>query len=614
MGFGVLKFGFVVAQPMPAPAPQPPPVQDPLMNLMMSQPKIDVEAEVTATASFDPPAIRPGQQTIYRVTFNNGLEESIQWPAKLSLPAGLEAFPSAEGQVFHMAGPTLVPITTFNSRISAATNGVFTVPEFTVPVYGRQIKIPAAQLTVSPNAPLRSAAALLVQASDQEVFTGQPLSVRLVFPSTAAGGIQGLQQVQFRGQGFIVDQTGSHQQIGNVTVDGTNVIAYTYNTVITPIISGKIKITVQGFTAGMRFSAPIVISGNAMIQGGAPQYTLLESDPLEINVRPLPREAELPGFTGIIDKLTLDPPTLSTSEAHVGEAVKLSVTVRGSTNFLRIVAPKPAPATDWEILSSPTNSLNTQLVQTPNQPQGQRLATFTYTLIPLSEKVKGTPAIPFSSFDPHTGSYQDLTIPSLPITVKPGDVPLTPEVAALLQPSTGPTQDEEELVLSGLATLPGRKASSLRPLQQTAWFPLIQLAPAAFFFGLWYWDQRRRFLEAHPEIVLRRRARRALHREWRVAREAARAGDAKAFSTAAVRAMRAACAPHYPADPRAVVGRDVLALLNEPERNGTLGGVVRRFFSTTDALQFGTAAAHAGELLSQRNELELVLGTLEARL
>src|SRR5262245_28702184 len=66
-----------------AQAPNPtqpgvPPVQDPLMTLMMSQPKIDLDGPVSATAAFDPPVVRPGQQTIYRVTFT-GLEESIQW-------------------------------------------------------------------------------------------------------------------------------------------------------------------------------------------------------------------------------------------------------------------------------------------------------------------------------------------------------------------------------------------------------------------------------------------------------------------------------------------------------------------------------------------------------
>src|SRR5207248_4968482 len=111
------------------------------------------------------------------------------------------------------------------------------------------------------------------------------------------------------------------------------------------------------------------------------------------------------------------------------------------------------------------------------------------------------------------------------------------------------------------------------------WFPLIQLAPAAAFFGLWRWDRRRRFLEQHPEILLRRRARRALRRERRALRRAVRDRDSKGFAAAAVSAMRIACAPHYPAEARALVGSDVLECLSAADGSDRNREVVRRFFA-----------------------------------
>ena len=126
------------------------------------------------------------------------------------------------------------------------------------------------------------------------------------------------------------------------------------------------------------------------------------------------------------------------------------------------------------------------------------------------------------------------------------------------------------------------------PPQQQAWFPLVQLAPAAAFFGLWGWDRRRRYLEQHPDILLRRRPAARLRRQRRILQRAARAADAPRFATAAVSAMRVACAPHYPAEPRALVGGDVLPLLPETDRAGRPGEVVRRFFAVTDASRFST--------------------------
>ena len=78
--------------------------------------------------------------------------------------------------------------------------------------------------------------------------------------------------------------------------------------------------------------------------------------------------------------------------------------------------------------------------------------------------------------------------------------------------------------------------------------------------------------------------------------------------------MRIGSAPHFPAAPRALVGRDVLEFLDESDRNGQSGEVVRKIFSTTDAAQFSTAAMDAGDLLAVRTELDRVLDRLEEKL
>src|SRR5437667_9190945 len=59
--------------------PTAPPLQDPLISLMASQPRLDITSVVTATAAFDPPVVGPDELSVYRVTFN-ALEQSIEWP------------------------------------------------------------------------------------------------------------------------------------------------------------------------------------------------------------------------------------------------------------------------------------------------------------------------------------------------------------------------------------------------------------------------------------------------------------------------------------------------------------------------------------------------------
>ena len=91
--------------------------------------------------------------------------------------------------------------------------------------------------------------------------------------------------------------------------------------------------------------------------------SLLESDSAAIAVRPLPQEGQLPGFTGAIGKLSLDPPVLATANLRVGEPVHLAVTVHGSSNLVRSIAPPAPKAADWEIFNAGSNNPSPQVVQ-----------------------------------------------------------------------------------------------------------------------------------------------------------------------------------------------------------------------------------------------------------
>jgi hypothetical protein len=590
------------------------------MSLMISQPKIDISSPVKPTAVFDPPVVAPGQPAIYRVTFN-ALEETIDWPDKIAAPAGLEMSRGAHGEMLRMGPGSFLPLTAFNYRARPSGLGTFNVPEFTVSVYGKPVTVPAARLEVvsAPPPPAQPAQRVLLELPATNLFLGQPIRARVVSPGMLGGGVQGLAQVQLVGRGFLVDLGGIRQRIEAMPFGGTHVPAFIYEATLTPMVEGKVSVFGQGFLAGSHFSGSVVIMGGAMIPGGPPQYTLVETEPVELHVRPLPPEGELPGFTGAIGSFMLGLPKLATNVVRVGDVVTLAVMVtnRGDGPLARLVAPPAPHAADWQVFGptevAPPMALPLGVPGLPGP--GDKLVgvtTFNYTLIPLTEQARATPSIPFSYFDPQTGRYADLTVPPVPVTVKAGAAPS--DLQALVQAAAPPVEAEKEPVLSGLAASPGRTAATLVPSQQQAWFPLAQLAPVAAFGGLWGWDRRRRYYEKHPDILLRKRARRALRRQRRAVLRAARAKDAPRFATAAVSAMQIACAPHYPAEPRALVGSDVLALIHGTGGNGRASEVVRRIFDVTDATRFATSGGDAAALLALEPDLERVLQQLEDRL
>lgn len=579
------------------------------MQLMLSQPRIDMDSPVSPVATFDPPVVRRGEVAIYRVTLN-ALETAVDWPDRIPVPAGLSAQLGGHGQILAMAAGLLAPRTSFNYRVRASANGQLTIPEFTVKVNGKAVAIPAAHLQVASVLPPGTPPAqqLLLDLPTNSLFVGQSIVARVLFPGSPAGMIQSLGQVQLNGQGFIVDQSSAHARIEALPLGlaGHSLNTFVYELSLTPIATGKLSVAAQGYAVGNRVVGGIILPNPGLAANSLPQYTLVDSDPVTLEVRPLPGGSQLPGFTGAVGLYSVDPPELSTNVLSVGEPVQLTVKVRGEGNLARLVPPAAPKAPDWQIFAVPPEATPPQILA------AQGHVTFRYTLIPLTDKARSTPEIPFSAFDPARAVYSDLTIPALSVTVLPGTVSAA-DLQSVLQAEKLDREPEKEPVLSGLVFSPGLSAG-LVPVQQRAWFPLLHLVPAGCLLTLWLWDRRRRYLEHHPEIVLRRRALRALRRERRALQRAAGKRDSKGFAAVAVKAIKIAVAPHYPAEPRALVGADVLTILPEQERAGRPGQIVRDLFARADAAHYSAVPVDTGQLLAAEPEIEALLDQLEARL
>ena len=343
----------------------------------------------------------------------------------------------------------------------------------------------------------------------------------------------------------------------------------------------------QGFTAGREFTGPISITGQVVLPGGLAHYVLL----VATGSNQCPSAAGRRAAVGLHRrdwKIFSRSAAAGHQPAARGVPVQLKVAAHGDGDLNRLVPPPPPRVKDWQII--------------PDHPPG-----ISFTLIPLTDEVTETPAIPFSSFDPATACYVDLTIPSLPVTVAADSLPV--KMAAL----DDETKSDVPLALSDLSPTPGKTGASLKPLQMRGGFVCLQLVPVVGFLALWQWDRRRRFLEAHPEIVRRRQARRALRREKNKLTKAASAGDVTAFVRHAADALKIVCAPQYPAHPQALVRADVLAQLDDAERIGRAGETVRKIFAAADP-RFALTPQAQADLLKIQSDVDAVLQKLEEKL
>ena len=557
-------------------------------QLQVAQAPVDVTSPVTASAVFDPAAVRVGEKTFYRVKVE-ATESSIQWPEEISAPGQLKLGAKARGQITQFLGNNFRVLTSFIYEVRPTAAGHFTITNFTVNAFGQQVEVPAASLDVfTQNTNSAPARQLVLETSATNVFLGQPFHARVLLPSGPANEIEALREIQLNGEGLMTDKTAMRQSIEVVNVGGQLKSSFICDMTVTPISTGALIFFAQGFTAGREFSGPISIRGQVTIPGGPAKYVLLVSEPVAINVRPLPAENKVSGFTGAIGKFFNDPPQLSTNRLRVGEPAHLKLNFHGAGDLTRFVPPAPPRSRDWQIIAD-------------NPP-----ATG-FTLIPLTDEAHETPVIPFSCFDPSAAKYVDLTIPPLPVTVVGEGLPVERPASDAESISDVPAK------LSDLAPAPGKTVASLKPLQLRVWFVVLQLVPVMGFFALWRWDRRRRFLEAHPEIVRRRQAKRALRREKVKLQKAVGAGDAEKFAHRAADMMRIAVAPHFPAHPQALVCGDVLAQLDIADQNSHAGKTVRKIFAAADA-QFALAPQTQADLLALKSDVEAVLRELEEKL
>ena len=557
------------------------------LQLQIAQPAVDVTTPVTATAGFDPRVVRAGEKTFYRVNVD-ATESSVAWPDKISTPAELKFDLNARGMITEVQASGFRPLTTFAYEVETTAAGHYVVTNFTVNVSGVAVEIPAASLdVVAGDSTVPPARQLSLETSATNVFLGQPFRARVLLPLEPGNEFEALQDIQINGDGLMADKTSQRQYKQVANINGQLKTASVYEITVTPIAAGPQKLSAQGFTASREFAAPVVINGQVRMSGGPARYVLLVSDPVEIKVRPLPVESELPGFTGAIGKFFSDPPQLATNRLRVGEPVKLKITFHGEGDLTRFVPALAPRSRDWQIIADPAPATS-------------------FTLIPTADDAHETPAIPFSYFDPETGKYVDLTIPPLPVTVTGEGLPVE-------LPAFDDAGKTAPIKLSALAATPGKTVGSLKPLQCRGWLVALQLTPIAGFLALWQWDRRRRYLEAHPEIVRRTRARRALRREKQQLQKAAAAGDAGAFVQRAARAMSIAVAPNFPADPAALVGGDVLAQLDAAARNAQAGETVRKVFAAADA-QFAGTPQTPPDVPALRPGVNAVLQSLEEKL
>ena len=221
----------------------------------------------------------------------------------------------------------------------------------------------------------------------------------------------------------------------------------------------------------------------------------LTTDPIEIEVIPLPGEGQPRDFHGAVGDYTLSM-IRDRSEVAVNEPVTVTLAITGKGNINSL--PEPTPPL-LENCKSYTSQTSENISREGVQISGKK--SFQYLLVPTTDGKLSIGPYTFSYFNPEDEQYHTLSTEPFIVTVSPSTLP--PSVVDL------PWQ-KQVIDIIGSDIHPIRLKSSLksqssllfqRPL--FLWLLFLPLGPVLLILGVQTYQDR---IGRHPERILQRRA------------------------------------------------------------------------------------------------------------
>src|SRR5438552_6604670 len=442
------------------------------------------------------------------------------------LADGLEIHRTGSSQRIEMRNLKLTSSVIYDYTILPLRAGRFTIPPQTIRVGNNSLRTPALTLNVA-DAPGRSSGArpgrdaaaasasslvfaeLIVPSKTAYVGEIVPVQIRMGFDPRVRPRL--VEPPEITGQGFTaqkLQQSGENTE----TISGRPYEVVTFKTAIAAARAGKFEIgpvkakaqvvvprrqsaprsrprsPFDLFDQDDPFSDPFF--SNPFIQLGERREVEIKSEPVALEVKPLPKNAP-PSFSGAIGNFTMATDA-NPKSLQVGDPITVTSTLSGRGNFDRVNAPVIEDERGWH--KYPPSSKFKQ----DDEVGLSGTKTFEMVLSP-NEKKQGLPLLAFSYFDPVKQQYVTLHSEPIPLNVQGGaavaqnagaaqaatPTPSTATARPPIQPSVKPRD-----ILYQLTEAP-KVAESFAPIYTQRVFWAAQLIPLLALIGFAGWKIRR---------------------------------------------------------------------------------------------------------------------------
>lgn len=398
-----------------------------------------------------PGEVYPGERFVYAVVVENA-----------GKPTHIDTTPLAR---FSPSGPTqkhLQQSINFKTTVQNIASFVLTAPP-PGPVHIAPLTLTVDGMTYTTNPVAFTVAKpgttdklkLSVTLSEQTCYVGQPVLLSVSWTLPRDHDNMNIQVPIFQTHDFFFEDPelpgqveGSTNSVHGIPVEvfsqtkainGVAAAVVTFDKILIPKTHGSLSF--EPITASA--SLPVGrIRTNDFFQPFRTKYQRfsVNSQPLRLDVKPLPTENQPSGFYGLVGLYTISAQA-SPTDVSVGDPITLTLRIGGSPYLKPVRWPElekvPALAQNFRIPSEKAS---------PEFLQGQK--TFVQTIRAKNSQVTEIPAIPLVTFDPKTGSYRTVASEPIPLTVATSQVLGSDDLVGFARQ---PENREVEAIQEGLA-------------------------------------------------------------------------------------------------------------------------------------------------------------------
>lgn len=458
---------------------------------------------------------------------------------------GLDFFAGGTTSSFQFINGQMQSSKTFTYSVFARKEGTFNLDGIQIEIDGKVYKPQAATVTVQPTASQPGGItqqpgqphATQGQPSPQETPQSPPTEVILLkanpettsvyanegivlqyilykHPQVQLGGsihFENLQSTLF--QGFWQEEVQMQprnvgtQNIGDHTYDVIELKKY----VLFPIKPGQLRIepvslvcqvVVQNTSRQRRSGSPLdgFLDDNFFdgFFGRSLRNIRLLSNPVHVEVMPLPDAGRPDGFTGAVGKFRLSA-ELDKTDVMQGSAIRLSVSLEGEGN-LRTIADPDLPDLDGFEQFEGTRKESIRITE-----RGMTGAIeYEFVLIPKRSDIGEIGPIQFSYFDPETRRYEQIQTRPIPLLVRPRES--TQEEAVMVSGRRHRAIKMEGEDFRHIATDIGTLKDHGGILLTSPAFIGAVALPWCLVMGTWVWRRRKESMDADPIGTRRKKA------------------------------------------------------------------------------------------------------------